>query len=374
MESTHPAPHGLKSRDTSASHPYYGCLMPRRIVGLFLLLLIVPLPAVALAPLTRRDGFLLLWQSIRRSIESNREEPFTDVHEGTAGYEEIRYAKYRGILDDDEETFRPEHPLQLDDALVWLFRTRSVDELSALTRENLPTLLERYPVAFLTSENAIKTVTEEEVQSLMRSLDDALVKEDHEISLYGEQFHGDRTAFGETFDMNALTAAHRTYPYNTLVKVTNVRNGKSVIVRINDRGPYVDGRDMDLSVAAFTAIEDRSKGLLRATFRRLGDAMLVDPCGDRDPRRAVRITKGVHLIGGVPALLPLGKDLVFRSTRPFVLRSVRYPDGSVTHLEDWILPGESHPFRPGIEGEYVFTVGSREGRRRELRMQVVGCD
>ena len=57
--------------------------------------------------------------------------------------------------------------------------------------------------------------------------------------------------------------------------------------------------------------------------------------------RAIRITKDVRLIGGVPATLPLGKDLVFRSTRAFVLVSVRYPDGIVTDLSDWILPGES---------------------------------
>ncbi len=144
-------------------------------------------------------------------------------------------------------------------------------------------------------------------------------------------------------------------------------------MRINDRGPYVDGRDMDLSLAAFTSIEDRSKGVLHATFQRLGDATLIGQCDDTDVRRAVRITKNVRLIGGVPATLPLGKDLVFRSTRAFVLRSVRYPDGTVNDLEDWILPGESHPFRPSLSGEYVFILGSKEGRRREVRMGVVGC-
>ncbi|MBI2636452.1 septal ring lytic transglycosylase RlpA family protein [Candidatus Peregrinibacteria bacterium] len=234
-------------------------------------------------------------------------------------------------------------------------------------------MLKRYPVAFLAPDNAAQTVTEGELEILVRSLDEVLAKEAHEVSMYGEKFHGRGTAFGERFDMNALTAAHRTLPHNTLVKVTNIRNGKSVIVRINDRGPYVEGRDMDLSIAAFIAIEDRSKGILRATFQRLGDAALVDMCGDKDPRRAVRITKGVHLIGGVPATLPLGKDLTFRSTRPFVLRYVRYPDGAVTFLEDWILPGESHPFMPGVAGEYTFALGSAGGRARELKMRAIEC-
>ena len=103
---------------------------------------------------------------------------------------------------------------------------------------------------------------------MMRLLDQKLRDEVHEVSLYGEQFHGDGTAFGEKFDMYALTAAHRSFPHNTLVKVTNVENEKTVTVRINDRGPYVEGRDMDLSVAAFTTdrrtFQRRDQRALRA--------------------------------------------------------------------------------------------------------------
>ena len=69
-------------------------------------------------------------------------------------------------------------------------------------------------------------------------------------SWYGKQFHGRTTASGEDFDMFELTAAHRQLPLGTYVKVTNLRNGKSVIVRVNDRGPYVEGRIMDLSYSA----------------------------------------------------------------------------------------------------------------------------
>ena len=69
-------------------------------------------------------------------------------------------------------------------------------------------------------------------------------------SWYGKQFHGRTTASGEGFDMFDLTAAHRELPLGTFVKVTNLRNGKSVIVRVNDRGPYVEGRIMDLSYSA----------------------------------------------------------------------------------------------------------------------------
>ena len=66
-------------------------------------------------------------------------------------------------------------------------------------------------------------------------------------SYYGRRFHGRRTANGERFDMNALTAAHKTLPFGSRVRVTNTRNGESVVVRINDRGPFVRGRHIDLS-------------------------------------------------------------------------------------------------------------------------------
>ncbi len=69
-------------------------------------------------------------------------------------------------------------------------------------------------------------------------------------SWYGPGFHGRKTASGEIYDMNALTAAHKRLPLGTRVKVTNLRNGKSVVVRINDRGPFHGNRVLDLSKAA----------------------------------------------------------------------------------------------------------------------------
>ena len=69
-------------------------------------------------------------------------------------------------------------------------------------------------------------------------------------SFYGRRFHGRLTANGERFDMNAMTAAHKTLPFGTLVRVTNPANGRSVTVRVNDRGPFVRGRTIDLSRAA----------------------------------------------------------------------------------------------------------------------------
>lgn len=69
-------------------------------------------------------------------------------------------------------------------------------------------------------------------------------------SYYADDFHGRLTSSGERYDMYALTAAHQTLPFNSLVRVTHTRNGRSVVVRINDRGPFKDDRVIDLSLSA----------------------------------------------------------------------------------------------------------------------------
>ena len=82
-------------------------------------------------------------------------------------------------------------------------------------------------------------------------------------SYYGGSWHGKKTANGEIFNENSLTAAHKTLPFGTRVKVTNLDNGKSVVVRINNRGPYSKGRVIDLSKVAFSRIASISKGVTR---------------------------------------------------------------------------------------------------------------
>ncbi len=82
-------------------------------------------------------------------------------------------------------------------------------------------------------------------------------------SYYGGKWHGRKTANGEIFNQNSMTAAHKTLPFGTKVRVTNLNNGKSVIVRINNRGPYTKGRIIDLSKAAFSKIENTGRGVTR---------------------------------------------------------------------------------------------------------------
>ena len=79
-------------------------------------------------------------------------------------------------------------------------------------------------------------------------------------SYYGSDFHGKLTANGEVYDMYGLTAAHKTLPLNTIVRVTNLSNEKSLILRINDRGPYIDGRILDCSYGAAKKLDFLTEG------------------------------------------------------------------------------------------------------------------
>jgi rare lipoprotein A len=81
-------------------------------------------------------------------------------------------------------------------------------------------------------------------------------------SWYGPGFHGRTTANGEVYDQMALTAAHKDLPFGTMLLVTNPRNGRSAFVRINDRGPYIDGRDLDLSQGTAAALKMIKRGVI----------------------------------------------------------------------------------------------------------------
>lgn len=96
-------------------------------------------------------------------------------------------------------------------------------------------------------------------------------KETGGASWYGGKFQGRLTANGEIFDTNTFTAAHKTLPFNTIVEVTNMGNNKSVLVRINDRGPFVEGRIIDLSRAAADQIGLVGKGVGRVVIKIIKD-------------------------------------------------------------------------------------------------------
>ncbi|MCW8346429.1 septal ring lytic transglycosylase RlpA family protein [Vibrio sp. ZSDZ65] len=91
-------------------------------------------------------------------------------------------------------------------------------------------------------------------------------------SWYGSQFHGRLTASGEKYNMRALTAAHKTLPFGTVVRVINTNNNKSVDVKINDRGPYVKGRTIDLSQKAFEKVGSTKQGVVPIRIEILDDS------------------------------------------------------------------------------------------------------
>lgn len=85
----------------------------------------------------------------------------------------------------------------------------------------------------------------------------------------GDSFHGRITANGQRFDAYGLTAAHPSMPFGTRLRVTDQSSGRSVIVKINDRGPYVAGRSLDLSYGAFSRIASPSRGVARVCYSRV---------------------------------------------------------------------------------------------------------
>jgi len=111
-------------------------------------------------------------------------------------------------------------------------------------------------------ENSTTTVNNEEVL-MNTSLVDYVDKGIMRASWYGPKFHGKTTANGEQFDQMAFTAAHKKLKFGTLLRITNPKNDKSVVVRINDRGPYITGRQLDLSKAAAQELGMIKKGVVK---------------------------------------------------------------------------------------------------------------
>jgi rare lipoprotein A len=118
-------------------------------------------------------------------------------------------------------------------------------------------------------------------------------------SWYGPDFHGRATANGEIYDMHAITAAHTTLPIPSYARVTNLDNGRSIIVRVNDRGPYYGGRVIDVSIGAAKALDFYKKGLARVRVEYVGraplegtdDALLMATLRDGSPAPAPSLVK-----------------------------------------------------------------------------------
>jgi peptidoglycan lytic transglycosylase len=145
-------------------------------------------------------------------------------------------------------------------------------------------------------------------------------------SWYGRDFHGRLTANGEIYDMHSISAAHTTLPLPSYVRVTNLDNGRSIIVRVNDRGPYHRNRVIDLSIGTAKALEFYSRGLARVRVEYVGpaplegsdDTMLVATLRDGSPAPA---PSKVMIAAAKPFISNLDDGKNAPSARPFALSS-----------------------------------------------------
>jgi rare lipoprotein A len=213
--------------------------------------------------------------------EIQKQSIFPDVDSSAWYGKFVSKAKNLGIVKGDENTglFRPGDNVNLSEALKILLTTQGItapipkaNPYSDVPKDiwfapyfeyaRLAGLLDQK-----TDEKVLpaKPITRALLAELMYRLSKSTyILPDGKASYYGADFHGKTTSSGEVFDASAFTAAHRTYPFGTWLKVTNVANGKSVDVRVNDRGPYVSDptRIIDLSEAAFETIAPLSAGVI----------------------------------------------------------------------------------------------------------------
>lgn len=133
-------------------------------------------------------------------------------------------------------------------------------------------------------------------------------------SWYGGKFHGRLTSNGEVFDTGTMTAAHKELPFDSLVKVTDLDTGKTTVVRINDRGPFVEGRIIDLSRAAAEKLDMVSRGVARVRLEVVGkaesnDRFAVQAGAYGDPGNAERIRDRIAAAGLRAALETTGTGI-----------------------------------------------------------------
>lgn len=220
----------------------------------------------------------------KEATNEDKKRPFTDTPISAWYTVYIKAAKEAGIINGYEDgSFKPEETINLAEALkIYL---ESFDNLEYPNIEDylfndtpLDAWFTKY-TAYATSKGIINIYDSNTVnpeQGLIRGYLAEIIyrkimsEEGYSFgkaTFYGEAVQGWGTASGETFDMNLPTAAHKTLPFGTMVEVTNLANGKSVEVKINDRGPYGPGRVIDLASSAFEQIASLSTGVISVQYK-----------------------------------------------------------------------------------------------------------
>jgi len=173
-------------------------------------------------------------------------------------------------------------------------------------------------------------------------------------SWYGSELYGHSTADGETFDLRSLSAAHRTMPLPSYARVTNLSNGRSIVVRVNDRGPFVGGRVLDVSARVATLLEFSRVGVARIRLDYLGKAPLA---GSDGPALLASLQTGGHPAAGpAPSAPDEGKTVVARvDPAPPAARPT--PDEAKTVLASFVAPapaaGPPSPFGDLITSPFL---------------------
>lgn len=164
--------------------------------------------------------------------------------------------------------------------------------------------------------------------------------EEGTASWYGPDFHGRKTSNGETYDMHELTAAHKTLPMNVYVRVTNRGNGRQCIVRINDRGPFVKGRILDLSYAAAKDIGVVGPGTAPVLIEALGYREMAPTGGADTYRRPASFETG-------PFTVQVGAFTVAQNARRLA-DELRRSYGEASIVEGWVAGQKYHRVRVGL--------------------------
>jgi len=164
-------------------------------------------------------------------------------------------------------------------------------------------------------------------------------------SWYGPNFHGKDSASGEPFDQNAMTAAHPTLPIPSLVRVTNLQNGRTAIVRLNDRGPFVDDRIIDLSHAAAGALDMHGPGTARVRVEYVGPAPALAnsaPLATQQPAGQAIVSRPLAPVAApaAPVMAPLVPPIMAQpSGEAFFLQAGSFGDlGNANKLRDSLRP------------------------------------
>jgi rare lipoprotein A len=188
---------------------------------------------------------------------------------------------------------------------------------------------------------------------------DPLVKADGFVEMgiaswYGPGFHGKKTSNGETYNMNGMTAAHKTLPMDVFVRVVNLDNSMQTIVRVNDRGPFVAGRVIDLSQAAAKEINVVGKGTARVRIEALGYREVRPADGTVIYRPPVSYVAG-------PFTVQVGSFAVEANARRLVTR-MQESYGSATMVEGWVDGQKFYRVRAGL----YQTMAEAEAARRNF--------